>query len=146
MRSKKSADLIGHIKFLPWGQLDDCSVTRPFLFCKGCGLRDQSVLKSFVQTPPSLWGDGFSVTTPNPRTSYKSVKWPIEFQSSKWEQVLQLYHSALKWCCEFILEHWPICNSSYKASAFSQDVWGLGCVLLTLSIVRGVAQATCRVS
>ena len=26
-----SADLIGHIKFLPWGQLDGCSVTRPFL-------------------------------------------------------------------------------------------------------------------
>ena len=31
MRSTKSADLIGHIKFLPWGQLDGCSVTRPFL-------------------------------------------------------------------------------------------------------------------
>ena len=22
---------IGHTKFLPWGQLDGCSVTRPFL-------------------------------------------------------------------------------------------------------------------
>ena len=26
----KSADLIGHIKFLAWGQLDGCSVTTPF--------------------------------------------------------------------------------------------------------------------
>ena len=30
MRSTKSADLIGHIKFLPWGQLNGCSMTRPF--------------------------------------------------------------------------------------------------------------------
>ena len=34
-RSMKSADLIGHIKFLPWGQLNGCSVTRPFLCAKG---------------------------------------------------------------------------------------------------------------
>ena len=27
----KSADLIGHITFLPWRQLDGCSMTRPFL-------------------------------------------------------------------------------------------------------------------
>ena len=27
--STKSVDLIGHITFLPWGQLDGCSVTRP---------------------------------------------------------------------------------------------------------------------
>ena len=27
----KSADLIDHIKFLPWEQLDGCRVTRPFL-------------------------------------------------------------------------------------------------------------------
>ena len=27
----KSADLIGHSKILSWGQLDGCSVTRPFL-------------------------------------------------------------------------------------------------------------------
>ena len=27
----KSADLIGHNKFLSWRQLDGCSVTRPFL-------------------------------------------------------------------------------------------------------------------
>ena len=25
----------GHIKFLPWGQLDGCSMTRPFLSAKG---------------------------------------------------------------------------------------------------------------
>ena len=31
MRSTKSTDLIGHIKFLPWGQLNGCNVTRPFL-------------------------------------------------------------------------------------------------------------------
>ena len=31
MRSTKSADLIGHDKFLSWRQLDGCSVTRPFL-------------------------------------------------------------------------------------------------------------------
>ena len=31
MGSMKSADLIGHIKFLLWRQLDGCSVTRPFL-------------------------------------------------------------------------------------------------------------------
>ena len=27
----KSVDLIGHIKFPLWGQLDGCSMTRPFL-------------------------------------------------------------------------------------------------------------------
>ena len=31
MRSTKSTDLIGHIKFLPRGQLNGCSVTKPFL-------------------------------------------------------------------------------------------------------------------
>ena len=31
MRSTKSTDLIGRIKFLSWWQLDGCSVTRPFL-------------------------------------------------------------------------------------------------------------------
>ena len=31
MQSTKSADLIDHIKFLPWRQLSGCNVTRPFL-------------------------------------------------------------------------------------------------------------------
>ena len=31
----KSADLIGHSKFLPWQQLDGCSVTISFLSAKG---------------------------------------------------------------------------------------------------------------
>ena len=35
MRSMKSTDLIGHIKFLPWGQLGGCSMTGPFLSAKG---------------------------------------------------------------------------------------------------------------
>ena len=35
MQPTKSADLIGHIKFLPWQQLYSCSVTRPFLSVKG---------------------------------------------------------------------------------------------------------------
>ena len=35
MRSTKSADQTGHIEFLPWGQFDGCSVTRPFLSAKG---------------------------------------------------------------------------------------------------------------
>ena len=35
MRSTKSADQTGHIEFLPWGQFDGCSVTRPFLSTKG---------------------------------------------------------------------------------------------------------------
>ena len=35
MRSTKNMDLIGHIKFLLWRQLDGCSVTRPFLSEKG---------------------------------------------------------------------------------------------------------------
>ena len=35
MWSTNSTDLIGHIKFLPWGQLNGCSVTRPFLSVKG---------------------------------------------------------------------------------------------------------------
>ena len=35
MRSTKNVDLIGHIKFLLWRQLDGCSVTRPFLSAKG---------------------------------------------------------------------------------------------------------------
>ena len=38
MRSVKSADLIGHIKFLSWQQLDSCSVTRPFLSLQGVWL------------------------------------------------------------------------------------------------------------
>ena len=33
----KSVNLIGHSKFLPWQQLDGCSVSRPFLLsAKGC--------------------------------------------------------------------------------------------------------------
>ena len=36
MQSTKSMDLIGQIKFLPWWQLNDCSLP----FCEGCGLRD----------------------------------------------------------------------------------------------------------
>ena len=40
MQSLKSADLIGHINFLSWWQLNGCSVTRPFSLCEGCGLRD----------------------------------------------------------------------------------------------------------
>ena len=40
MRSKNSTDLIGHIKFLPWRQLDGCSMTWPFSLCEGCGLQD----------------------------------------------------------------------------------------------------------
>ena len=35
MKSTKSEDLIGHINFLPWRQLNGHSVTRPFLFAKG---------------------------------------------------------------------------------------------------------------
>ena len=31
----KNADLIGHIKFLPWWQLDGCSMNRPSLSAKG---------------------------------------------------------------------------------------------------------------
>ena len=30
-------DVIGHIKFLLWGQLDGCSMTRPFLSAKDAG-------------------------------------------------------------------------------------------------------------
>ena len=37
MQSMKSTDLIGHSKFLPWQQLDGCSMTRPFLSAKGVG-------------------------------------------------------------------------------------------------------------
>ena len=35
MRAIKSTDLIGHIKFLPWRQLEGCNMTRPFLSAKG---------------------------------------------------------------------------------------------------------------
>ena len=35
MRAMKSTDLIGHIKFLPWRQLEGCNMTRPFLSAKG---------------------------------------------------------------------------------------------------------------
>ena len=35
MRSAKSMDLFGHIKFMPWRQLDGCSVTSFFLSAKG---------------------------------------------------------------------------------------------------------------
>ena len=31
MQSAKRADLIGHIKLLPWGQLNGCSMTRVWL-------------------------------------------------------------------------------------------------------------------
>ena len=53
MRSTKSVDLIGHIKFLLWGQLDGCSVTRPFLFAKGvaCKTRILQGYTSLVTKP-----------------------------------------------------------------------------------------------
>ena len=38
MWSTESADLFGHIKFLPWRQLG-CSVTRPFLSAKSVGCK-----------------------------------------------------------------------------------------------------------
>ena len=41
----KSVDLIGHIKFLSWRQLDGCSVTRPFL-----SLRRVWLVKLMVQS------------------------------------------------------------------------------------------------
>ena len=31
VEEEEKVDLIGHIKFLPWGQLNGCSVTRPSL-------------------------------------------------------------------------------------------------------------------
>ena len=44
IRSMKSADQIGHIKFLPWGQLDGCSMTmQTLLLCEVCGLQDYSL-------------------------------------------------------------------------------------------------------
>ena len=42
------ADLIGHIKFLPWGQLDGCSVTRPLLSPKGVACETSKVLVSLL--------------------------------------------------------------------------------------------------
>ena len=35
MQFTESADFIGRSKFLPWRQLNGCSVTRPFLSMKG---------------------------------------------------------------------------------------------------------------
>ena len=45
MQSRKRADLIGHIKFLPWEQLDGCSVTRPFLSAKGVACETTEALR-----------------------------------------------------------------------------------------------------
>ena len=55
----KSADLIGHIKFLPWRQLDGCSMTRPFRSAKSvtCKTRGLVVL---CPDPSSLQKQPFS--------------------------------------------------------------------------------------
>lgn len=40
MQSTKSLDLVSYYKFLPWQQLNGCSVPRPSSLCEGCGLQD----------------------------------------------------------------------------------------------------------
>jgi len=45
MRSTKSVDLIGHIKFLPWGQLNGCSVP---LSAKGVTCETSSVASTLL--------------------------------------------------------------------------------------------------
>ena len=44
MCSTKSADLIGHIKFVLWGQLDGYRVTRTFLSVKGVACKTNQLL------------------------------------------------------------------------------------------------------
>ena len=54
----KSADLIGHSKFLPWRQLDDCSVTRLFLSAKGVSCETQCTLVPRPSHHPVLDNNG----------------------------------------------------------------------------------------
>ena len=49
----KSTDLIGHIKFLLWRQLNGCSMTRPFLSLRRAWLARLSFLL-VLQATPSL--------------------------------------------------------------------------------------------
>ena len=55
MRSTRSAYLIGHIKFLLWGQLDGCGVTRPFLSLRRVGLRDYTLILGQISTVDEAW-------------------------------------------------------------------------------------------
>ena len=43
-RSTKSADLIGHSKFLLWQQFDGCSVIRPFISATGVACKTKRAL------------------------------------------------------------------------------------------------------
>jgi len=47
MQCTKSTDLIGNIKFLPWGQLNGHSVTRPFLSVKGVACETMGTCSSY---------------------------------------------------------------------------------------------------
>ena len=94
MRSTKSMDLIGHSKILLWGQLDGCSVTRPFLSLRRVWLaRLELALLYTENSGGEMGGDQFSkvsgvqgiyeatkqtmpifvVTTESPRSSCKQI-------------------------------------------------------------------------
>ena len=47
MWAMKSTDLLGHIKFLPWQQLEGCNMTRPFLSEKGVACETNEHKKEF---------------------------------------------------------------------------------------------------
>ena len=68
---EKSADLIGHIKFLPWGQLDGCSVTRPFFSLRRVWLaRLGQMLEKRGEFAIRIFPEGWvlSQDCPNPST------------------------------------------------------------------------------
>ena len=51
----KSTDLIGHIKFLPWQQLEGCNMTRPFLSAKGVACETNEYKQEFyIVSQPRL--------------------------------------------------------------------------------------------
>ena len=89
MRSTKSTDLIGHIRFLSWGQLNGCSVVRPFLFLWRVWLArpvDAMSLGEHHFTGSNPLSEFHSAHTIH-LTSYYGLLW----------QPVWLYHVNIKW-------------------------------------------------
>ena len=81
----KSVDLIGHIKFLLWGQLDGCSMTRPFLSLRRVWLARQlynhpasHCLVSVPDPKPTPAWIAFSIACVFPRVILEAIYAPDE--------------------------------------------------------------------
>ena len=102
----KNADLIGHSKILSWGQLDGCSVTRPFLSLQRVWL---ARLVSLLETSISLifgmshlvhvmrlaaLGKGESGIAHLSVSYYLSIEFlsPLQEQNPTWQPMYSMQH------------------------------------------------------